>query len=193
MTRHWPAVTVLALVAGVAVSSAPALSPESSSAARAKIERISSESMKPGEKIILTEDEINSYLKYDYASEMPQGVRDLRIKLLKGRGVVHAYVDLGKLQSNSEGSFAALWLAVFRGERQLEATCRYTSAGGKATVELESAQLDGTNIPKPILDWLVSWALAEHFSNVEMGKPSPLPHNLEQIRVEPGQAVITSY
>jgi hypothetical protein len=192
MIRHWPAALVLALVAGVAVSSPPALSPESSRAARAKIERISSESMKPGEKITLTEDEINSYLKYDYAPEMPQGVRDLRIKLLKDRGVVHAYVDLAKLQSSSEGSFAALWLAVFRGERQLEATCRYTSAGGQATVELESAQLDGTSVPKPVLDWLVSWAIAEHFPNVELGKPSPLPNNLEQIRVEPGQAVITS-
>ena len=95
MTRHWPAAIVLASIAGVAVSSPPALSPESSRAAKAKFERISSESMKPGETITLSEDEINSYLKYDYASEMPQGVRDLRIKLLKDRGVVHAFVDLG--------------------------------------------------------------------------------------------------
>jgi hypothetical protein len=59
-------------------------------------------------------------------------------------------------------------------------------------VELESAQLDGTNVPKPILDWLVSWAITEHFPAVDLGKPSPLPNNLEQIRVEPGQAVIIS-
>ena len=193
MTRYWLAVIVLVLVAGIARSSPPPISPENSRIAVTKLKRILSRSMDPKEKIILAEDEINSYLQYDYTSKMPAGVRDVRIRLFKDRGVVHAYIDLEKLQSSSKGSFTALWWAIFRGERQFEANCYYTSADGQATVEVESAQLDGASVPKPILNWLVSWAIAKYFSGMELGKPSPLPNNLKQIRIEPGQAVFTSY
>ena len=151
MRSLWMAVIGITL-AGVAASSPPALSREKSQAAAAKLERISSESMESGETIVLTEDEINSFLRYDYP-EMPEGVRDLQIRLLKDTGVAHGFIDLSKLQSG-ESSFATFWLAAFRGERELKATCRYTSADGQAVVALESAELDGRNIPKPILDWL---------------------------------------
>ncbi len=180
-----------ATLAGLALSATSSLSREKGRAAASKLERISSEAMDSGETITLTQDEINSFLRYDYP-EMPEGVRDLQVQLLKDTGVAHAFVDLSKLQGSVEGSFATFWLAAFRGERELKATCRYTSADGQAVVELESAELDGRSIPKPILDWLVSTVLAEHIEGVELGRPTPLPHKLRQIRVEPGKAVITS-
>jgi hypothetical protein len=191
MRYAWMAVIVVVLT-GLASSSPPDLSREKSRSAAAKLERISTEAMESGETIILTEDEINSFLLYDYP-EMPEGVRDLQVRLVKDTGIAHAFVDLSKLQSSGDSSFATFWLAVFRGERELKAACRYTSADGQAVVELESAELDGRSIPKPILDWLVSTVLAEHIEGVELGKPTPLPHKLRQIRIEPGQAVITAY
>ncbi len=190
MRSLWLAIIGITL-AGFALSSPPALSREKSQAAAAKLERISTESMESGETVVLTEDEINSFLRYDYP-EMPEGVRDLQIQLLKDTGVAHGFIDLSKLQSG-ESSFATFWLAAFRGERELKATCRYTSADGQAVVQLESAELDGRNIPKPILDWLVSTVLAEHIEGVDLSRPTPLPHKLRQIRIEAGQAVITAY
>ncbi len=191
MIRYlWMAAIGIAL-AGLAASSPSGLSREKSQSAAAKLQRISSEGMESGETIVLTEDEINSFLLYDYP-EMPEGVRDLQIQFQKDTGIAHAFVDLSKLRSATDSSFSTFWLAAFRGERELTAKCRYTSSAGQAVVELESAELDGTNIPKPILDWLVSTVLAEHIEGVELGRLTPLPHKLRQIRVEPGQAVIIS-
>ena len=192
MRRLLAAALTASLAAAIAAAPA-ALSPEKSFSAAEKLDRISTDSMHPGETITLTEDEINSFLRYDYAPHMPDGVRDLTVQLQPDRGVAHAFVDLAKLQASTGSSLGLLWNAVLSGEREIAVTCRYVSANGQATVEILSAELNGTSIPKPVLDWLVGSVVAEHFAGVELGKPSPLPNNLKQIELQTDQALITSY
>jgi hypothetical protein len=173
-------------------SAPPSLSREKSDAARLKIERISNEELQGGEAVVLTEDELNSFLRYDYAEVLPKGVRDLRVELGQDRGVTHALIDLAKLQAQSEEPPNTVWMALLGGERKLRAVCRYTSADGQAVAEIESAELDGTSLPLPLLKWLVETTIGGEMEDFELGKPYPLPANLRQIRLEPAQAVITA-
>ena len=79
------------------------------------------------------------------------------------------------------------------GEREVRASCHYTSSQGEGRIDVESVEIDGTRISGSILDLLISSYVAPRVPEFELGKPMPLSHNLRQIRLEPGRAVLTSY
>ena len=81
------------LLAGAGLLTA-AVSPEVGRTARAKLVRVTSEKLGSGESVILTEDEINSLLRYDSELDVPEGVRDLKVSLATtgascGRGSIY--------------------------------------------------------------------------------------------------------
>ena len=180
----------LVAVAGLLTA---AVSPETSRAARVKLVRITSEQLGAGESVILTEDEINSLLRYDSELDVPEGVRDLKVSLDNNRGELRARVDMSKMQSRRGGDPGFLVRLLLSGERELRAICHYTSSQGEGRIDLESVEIDGTRISGWILDLLVSSYVVPRVPEFEPGRSIPLPHNLRQIRLEPGRAVLTSY
>ncbi len=100
--RHRSVIAVFAL-ASVALAAPPPLSPELGRTAREKIAGIEQGRTKAGETIVFTEDELNSLLKYEYAAEMPAGVRDATVRLQAERATIRAYVDIGKLHGPTTG------------------------------------------------------------------------------------------
>ena len=172
---------------------AAAMSPETGRAARAKLIRIMSEKLGDGESVTLTEDEINSLLRYDSELDMPEGVRDVEVSLDNGRGEVRARVDMSKMQQSGGGDPGFLIRMLLSGVREVRATCHYTSGRGEGRIDVESVEIDGTRISGSILDLLISSYVVPRVPEFEPGRPMPLPHNLRQIRLEPGRAVLTSY
>jgi hypothetical protein len=187
---------ILGCLLGVLALSCATLLAESraaSLAAAQKLERIRSEKLKSGEVVMLSEDELNSYILYDYAEEIPQGVRDLRVTLLKDYGVAEALVDLEKLPAASSSPIAALGARLFRGEHKLHARCRFVSANGQGKVEVEQVELDGQALPDFLVDYLIESTVQPHLPDFQTGKPFPLANNLRQIRLEPANVAVVSY
>jgi hypothetical protein len=166
---------------------------EASLRAGQKLERISADGLKPGETVNLSQDELNSYIRYDYAEEIPDGVRDLHVTVLKDYGVAEALVDMEKLPAVKASPLAALGARLFRGDRKLRARCRFISADGQAKVEVEQVELDGQALPDFLVDFLIETTVQTHLANFEPGKPFPLSNNLRQIRLEPANVVVVSY
>ena len=185
-------VAYASLVAGAGLLTA-AVSPETSRAARVKLVRITSEKLGAGESVILTEDEINSLLRYDSELDVPEGVRDLKVSLDNNRGELRARVDMSKMQSRRGGDLGFLVRMLLSGERELRASLHYTSSRGEGRIDLESVEIDGTRISGWILDLLISSYVVPRVPEFEPGRSIPLPHKLRQIRLEPGRAVLTSY
>ena len=180
------------LVAGAGLLAA-AMSPEAGRAARAKLVRITSEKLGAGESVTLTEDEINSLLRYDSELDVPEGVRDLKVSLDNNRGEVRARVDMSRMQSAEGRDLGFLVRMLLSGEREVRASGHYTSSQGEGRIDLESVEIDGKRISGWILDLLISSYVVPWVPEFEPGRPMPLPHNLRQIRLEPGRAVLTSY
>ena len=181
---------VTLLLAGIASSSPPAASPELAQSARRKVERIENKQLRSGEAVVLSEDEINSLLQYEYADQIPNGVRDARVQLLDQQAVVHSYIDVAKLQSSSDGS-VGLWGMLFGGERELKAVCRPILSGGRAKVEVESIELGGSGISGSALEWLLSVTVGQ--SDSGPANHLPLPENLRELRLEKGRAIVVAY
>jgi hypothetical protein len=82
--------------------------------------------------------------------------------------------------------------ALFEGEQPIRARCHYVSSSGNGTVNVEWVEVNGMQLPRFVLDWLISSLVQPNMPEFQLGKPSPLPANLKQIRLEPGRAVITA-
>ncbi len=191
MRKSTLACSIVALAFGCAALLAA--SRAASLVATQKIERISAEKLKPGETVTLSEDELNSYIQYDYAEEIPEGIRDLHVTLLKDHGVADALVDLEKLPSIKGSALAAMGARLFRGERKLRATCRFVSADGNGKVEVDKVEVDGQVLPDFLVEYLIASTVQPHLPNFEVGKPFPLANNLRQIRLEPANVAVVSY
>jgi len=191
MERIAKLLSVAVLATGVLWS----VSPEASRSAREKIARIGAAGLAPGEAVVLTEDELNSYLRYDLAAFLPKGVRNPKVRLLRDTGVFRARIDLDRLPPpETEGLSGALWGLLLQGERDVQVTCRCTASKGMGLVEIESVEVDGVELPRTVVDWLVSHVSESSFlPGYRAGDPFPLPHNLRDIRLENRRAVAVSY
>ncbi len=179
----------LSLTVLAAASLLNAMSLEESKTATAKLERVTEGELEPSETVELTEAEINSFLHYEYAREMPDGVRGLRVRFEPDIGVVNAMVDFQKLASNSSDGPGRFLLWMLSGEREVVARTRYVSSNGEARVDIESFKVNGREMKGPLLDWLVNTYVAPNMDGFELGEPVQLGHNLDQVRLERAKAV----
>jgi hypothetical protein len=168
-------------------------SPEASRSAAQKLERISTETLKPGEAVELSQAELNSYIQYDYAKEIPEGIRNLEVTLIKDYGIAEALVDFERLSAVKSSPLATFGAKLFRGERKMRARCRFVSADGQGKVEVESVELDGQPLPDFLVEFLVASTVQKHLEDFEVGQPFSLENNLRQIRLEPANVVVVSY
>lgn len=178
----------LALIFAV---SAGAMSMRESQSASAKLERVTNDMMEPGEVLELSDEEVSSFLHYDYASEMPQGIRGLRVKFEKDVGVVTGFADFSKMSENASGAGRYV-LMMLSGERPFDARVRYAASNGEARVDVESFKIDGREMKGMLLDWAVNTYVAPNMEGFELGRPTPLGHNLEAVRLENGVAILTA-
>ena len=189
MTPRTITLAAVLLLSSAAVLAAVSL--EESRSAAEKLERISLGKMNPGEQITLTEDEINSFLQYDYAGLIPEGIRNLQVELHADTGIVSGRADFSRL-SDAQDASTRLLMMMLRGEHDFVARVRYVSSGGQARADVESFRIDDRELKGPILDWIVENYVATDLEGFALGQPTSLGDNLEQIRLETGKAVVVA-
>lgn len=185
---------IIPLAAALLISSLVpvlAVSIEESRSASEKLDRISLGEMDPGERITLTQSEVNSFLQYDYAGLIPDGIRNLRVVFESDIGIVSGRADFSRL-GEAQDAATRLLLMMLRGEHDFVARVRYVSAGGQARADVDSFLVDGRELKGPILDWIVQNYVATDLEGFALGQPTPLGNNLEQIRLETGQAIVVA-
>jgi hypothetical protein len=171
---------------------AAVLSAAHSRSAKQKLERIEAGKLRPGETVVLTEDEINSYLRYDYAAEIPAGLSDPHLRGEAGR--VHGdllvdFVEWRSARGESPGPLVA-WL--LRGKRRVEVTARWRSGNGRGQVDIESVRIGGVPISPALVTWLIENVVQPRYPEVVVGQPVELGYSLREVRIEPGRAVLVA-
>ncbi|MEZ5362733.1 MAG: hypothetical protein R2748_10450 [Bryobacterales bacterium] len=158
---------------------------------RWELNRVSNDLMEPGEVLKLTDEEINSFLHYDYANELPEGIRGLRVRFDKDVGIVTGNADFSKMSANASGAgrFLLMMLSPVNGS---DARVRYVGTNGQARVDVESFKIDGREMKGALLDWVVNTYVAPSMDGFELGKPIALSHNLESVRLDKGVATLTA-
>jgi len=141
---------------------------------------------------IVTEPEVNAYLRYRAQSQIPVGVLDpVIVALDDGRLIGRATVDLDLVRLSRERG----WLdpmQLLRGRVPVEATGVLRSRNGTFQFELESAYAGGVLIPKSLLQELVSFysRTTANPAGIDMDAPFELPAGIREITVKAARAII---
>jgi hypothetical protein len=197
----WLAVPILAGTIAVAtMAAADVYTRADSTSMRQKVERIvqaertvAQRRAPAGLTTPLTQREVNSYLRYDLAPQVPVGIAEPVITILgEGRLLGEAVVDLDAVSRANppKGFFDPMRLLTGRLPLRVQGVLVTTRGTGRFS--LESASLAGLPIPKSVLQTLLS-----HYSRsqekpdgIGLDDPFALPAAIREIRVEPGRAIV---
>ncbi len=142
--------------------------------------------------VVLTEGEINSYLRYDYAAELPAGLTQPELRLEPDRVSGSGMVDFLEWQSANGASPGPLLARLLAGRRRVEAVCHFTSAGGYGRTDIESVRIGGVPVASGALTFLIENLVQPRYPAAVVGRSAPLGYNLHQVRIERGRAVLVA-
>lgn len=159
--------------------------------ARMKIDRFYNGTLKPGEVIVFSPDEINAWVRYKVPTVVPEGVRNPHLELGTDTVTASALVDFVKMREGLKESVNPLFAAFLEGERPLRISVRLSSGGGRCTVYLTRVELGGAVAEGAVLDFLLKTFFTPMFPDAKIGQPFELDFNMERIDIRPAGARIT--
>ena len=159
-----------------------------------KVTELSSPSPASGkslDKVVITDNEINSYLKYDPPPNMSPGVTDSELHFKPDGIHGEANVDFDRLQPPQQAGNdmgAKLLGVIFHGTQHVTALGKINSSDGTAKLTLSDVHIGNTVLS----DWLVNWLLQSYIQSqyqIDLTKPFMLPDHVTRIDFAPGQAI----
>jgi hypothetical protein len=141
----------------------------------------------------LTQREVNSYLRYDLAHQVPVGIAEPVITILgEGRLLGEAIVDLDAVSRANPPKSLFDPMRLLTGRLPVRVQGVLVTSRGQGRFSLETATIAGVPIPKTVLQTLVThYSRSQDNPNgVGLDDPFALPAAIREIRVEPGRAII---
>lgn len=147
-----------------------------------------SASLKP---IVITDNEVNSFFKYDRPDFLPPGVKDVDFHF-KPEGILGAAdVNFDELKPSKQFGnqlAAKLLSSIFTGTQRVTALGEISSGNGAGTLTIKNVHIGKTELS----DWLVNWiiqAYVESEYKVDVSKPFLLPDHVMKIEFSSGKAI----
>lgn len=140
----------------------------------------------------ITDDELNSYLRFHAKDQLPAGVVEPTLNALgDGRVGGRVIVDLDVVRKQKQRG----WLdpmGYLTGQLPVTATGRLTTKDGVGRFELESAEISGITVPKTLIQELLTYysRTPENPAGINMDEPFELPSRIREIRVGRAQSTI---
>jgi hypothetical protein len=140
----------------------------------------------------VTDREVNAYLKFQGAEQLPVGVVNPTITILdvtRVAGTASVNLDAVRLAKVRAWSDPLAWVT---GVLEIRVVAKVRASNGKGTLELETATLGGVPIPKLLLQEVVSYysRTPESPSGFNLDQPFALPQRIRHVELQRGSAVI---
>ncbi len=141
---------------------------------------------------LLLEPEINAFLRFQGASQLPTGITTPTIQIGDAELVsAEAIIDLDLIrQQRTRGWLDPLqYLA---GRLRVTASGTVRSGGGVAQLDIQSVTVADISVPVQVLYELVRYftRTLDHPDGTRLDAPIPLPYRITELQLSPGQAVI---
>jgi len=155
---------------------------------QAKLDRLDQHGYHPGDTVIFTSQEINSWARVEVPKAVPEGVRDERVELGAGTATAYALVDFLKMRQSKGKSTNFLIAKFIEGERPLKVSVRFASGGGLCTVYLTRVEIGGVSAEGSVLDFLVKNFFMPLYPDAKINEPFELGDNIDRLDVRPDGA-----
>jgi len=178
-------------VLGATPLAAAEISPEASSSALEKLQLLADGDLDSGSTIELSEVELNSFLRFDAAASVPEGIEDLELDLRSGGALVTAQVDLAKA-GGSRQSLPPVMRLLLQGARRVKADVDYSASGGYATAKLVSLTVEEIEMTGTLLEWFVETLAPPDIRPYLTGERIALQAGVAAVRLEPGRGLVVT-
>lgn len=141
----------------------------------------------------ITEREVNAYLAFELAGDLPTGVVEPTVMILGPNRVSgRAVVDLDRVRRELNPTSRLDPFYYLTGRLPVGATGTVKARDGVGHFELESATVGGVPIPKFVLQQIVSYysRSPERPSGISLDSSFALPASIREIQVDRGQAIV---
>jgi hypothetical protein len=139
---------------------------------------------------VLSQNEINSYFSSGKL-KMPSGVQDLRAELHANQVIGTAHVDFDQVRAGKSESNPLL--SLFSGVHDVRVEATAEGQNGEADVQIQSAQLDGIEIPKFALQMFIRKYVEPKYPNIGMETRFQLPERIDTAKVQESQVSLTQH
>jgi hypothetical protein len=154
--------------------------------------RTASASHKPV-RTTITEKELNAYLAFEVADDLPDGVVDPTVTILgPGRVSGRAVVDLDRVRKERNPTSMLDPFYYLSGRVPVGATGVLRASDGVGQFELQSANVAGLPVPTFVLQQIVSHysRSPERPDGVRLESSFALPARIREIQVDRGHAIV---
>lgn len=172
------------------------LSKEDGDRLQSKIEEIAkngaAEPVKP-KKTHVPENELNSYLNLNMKEKMPKGLSGPQVTIVgDGRLVGRVSVDFDEFNRQRKSRGFMDPLSYLSGRVPVNARGLFRANDGKGQFQLESADIQGVPLPKPLLQELVRFFSRTDADpkGFDIDAPFDLPAKIREIVTHRGEALI---
>jgi hypothetical protein len=191
------AIAMAMAAAAVQLDAQPRLSVQDADRFQSKLTQIAEFTPAPGRTrksrtTPVTDAEVNAYLKYRAADQIPVGiVNPILTAVGNGRVAGRAIVDLDAVRTQKKRAWSDP-LAYLTGRLPVTAVGTLSTENGIGRFDLESAEISGVTIPKAVLQELLGYysRTPEKPSGINMDDPFELPARIREIKVQPGTALV---
>jgi hypothetical protein len=141
----------------------------------------------------VSETEVNSWFAYRAPGLLPAGVAEPKITIVgNGKLMGTVIVDLGAIAKQKSTGGTLDPLGYLGGRVPVTVSGVLRTEGGRGQFDLQSADISGVPVPRPVLQELLSRysRSKDHPDGVRLDAPFELPANIQKIEVGAGQAVV---
>jgi hypothetical protein len=141
----------------------------------------------------VSEAEVNSYLAFNVKEKIPKGLADPQVGIL-GDGTVAgtAKLDIDEFKRGRQSRGVIDPFNYLSGQVPVAARGVLRTSAGTGRFDLQSAELSGVPLPKPVVQELVTFftRTRENPKGFDLDAPFKLPANIREIASRPGEATL---
>jgi hypothetical protein len=141
----------------------------------------------------IAEGEVNSYLAFHLKEKIPKGLADPQVTIL-GNGALagRAMLDLDEFKRGRQSGGVIDPFNYMSGKVPVTARGVLRTSDGTGRFQLQSAELSGVPLPKPIVQELVTFftRTRENPKGFDLDAPFSLPAKIRDIASQTGEAVV---
>jgi hypothetical protein len=189
-------IAALGLALGIATAAQTRPSKSDAQAMKQKVEAIAAHgerAAKQERRTTVTENEVNAYLAYEAADQLPTGVVQPSVMALgSGRLSGRAIVDLDAVRKASKSTSLFDPRSYLTGNVPVTATGVLHAANGRGRFQLQSASVGAVPIPKLLLQEIVAYysKSPDNPDGIDIDDEFELPARIREIQVGRGQAIV---
>jgi hypothetical protein len=155
-----------------------------------KMDEIVNGHVKPGQRIFMSQRELDAYLRAEANAIAPKAVHNTKLELRENSGTASANINFLELNKARGGQSNWLMEKMLDGERPVKVSVNIQTEHGKGRVHIDRVEVGGAAIQGAGLDYLIQNFVIPQFPTAKVDQWFTMDHRMDHIDIHPNGATV---